>query len=210
MIGSESIVLFYLSSLQWPWGFAGLISPHCCNLFTWSPPACWNSSCLLVSPHLTCRYWNKLMSCHIHGTSGSPAVDWRPAVVELNALFQMTWISMSRLSSAFWNIGNCRYKCLCVVCDSALLLEMGEALSVRVISSSTMSPPHPWVTFIDKVFVVARLKLYVDDMWICFVLQLLGAAFLAIGLWAWKEKVRANTGMQPEAHGGHSHCNSMA
>lgn len=32
-------------------------------------------------------------------------------------------------------------------------------------------------------------------MGICFVLQLLGAAFLGIGLWAWAEKVRINTGM---------------
>lgn len=34
-------------------------------------------------------------------------------------------------------------------------------------------------------------------MQICFVLQLLGAAFLAIGLWAWKEKVRINADAQP-------------
>lgn len=47
-------------------------------------------------------------------------------------------------------------------------------------------------------------------MCICFVLQLLGAAFLAIGLWAWKEKVRINTGKQTDTHGGHHHCNSIA
>lgn len=34
---------------------------------------------------------------------------------------------------------------------------------------------------------------------VCFVLQLLGAAFLAIGLWAWAEKVRINTLVQTHA-----------
>lgn len=45
---------------------------------------------------------------------------------------------------------------------------------------------------------------------LCFVLQLLGAAFLAIGLWAWAEKVSINTCMPIDTNGVQCDCNSIA
>lgn len=62
----------------------------------------------------------------------------------------------------------------------------------------------PWVAFTDKVLVLAELNWYVESCCTCesalFVLQLLGAAFLGIGLWAWKEKVRTYKHRHADRH----------
>lgn len=159
--------------------FHGLITPHgYLKLFTWSPPACWNSSCPF-SFKLPLPYLRNHLSGHIQSHPGSPAMCWQLALVEPTPYFHMCCIlCVGRLSSASRNIGYCRYTCLCVWLCSCTGNGWGSVKKGDVIfyyrsenmiqfslhmfpgilqGEKKVNPPHPSVTFIDGALVMAEL-----------------------------------------------------
>lgn len=74
--------------------------------------------------------------------------------------------------------------------DPVLFAHVSRETPVRIYSEPTT--PTLYHELLSHTTLIRGGLLYVS---IFFVLQLLGAAFLGIGLWAWAEKVRTNTGM---------------